>query len=99
LAHPSLAEAVVVGVPDEDGLAQPVAYVVGRPGVRVDPDELIAFCRGGLASFKRPRLVVEVDELPKTATGKIQRYRLRALATATEAPVPTTPADVAEVQS
>jgi benzoate-CoA ligase len=99
LEHPSLAEAVVVGVPDEDGLDKPVAYVVGRPGVRVDPDELIAFCRGGLASFKRPRLVVEVDELPKTATGKIQRYRLRALATATEAPVPTTPADVAEVQS
>jgi benzoate-CoA ligase family protein len=99
LEHPALAEAVVVGVPDEDGLDKPVAYVVGRPGERVDPDELIAFCRAELASFKRPRLVVEVDELPKTATGKIQRYRLRALATATEAPVPTTPADVAEVQS
>jgi benzoate-CoA ligase len=99
LEHPALAEAVVVGVPDEDGLDKPVAYVVARPGRRVDPDELIAFCRAGLASFKRPRLVVEVDELPKTATGKIQRYRLRALATATEAPVPTTPSDVAEVQS
>jgi benzoate-CoA ligase family protein len=96
LEHPALAEAVVVGVPDADGLDKPVAYVVPRPGAHVDPDEVIAFCRAGLAAFKRPRLVVEVSELPKTATGKIQRYRLRALATA--APVVTTPADVAEAQ-
>ena len=99
LEHPAVAEAVVVGVPDADGLDKPVAYVVPRPGMAVDQDEIIAFCRAGLASFKRPRLVVEVDELPRTATGKIQRFRLRALATATEAPVPVTPADVAEVQS
>jgi benzoate-CoA ligase family protein len=99
LEHPALAEAVVVGVPDEDGLDKPVAYVVPRAGARIDPDEVIAFCRSGLASFKRPRLVVEVEELPKTATGKIQRYRLRAMAVATTAPVPGTPADVAEVQA
>lgn len=99
LEHAAVAEAVVVGVPDADGLDKPVAYVVPRPGVVLDQDEIIAFCRAGLASFKRPRLVVEVDELPRTATGKIQRFRLRALATATEAPVPTTAADVAEVQS
>jgi benzoate-CoA ligase len=99
LEHPALAEAVVVGVPDEDGLDKPVAYVVARAGARIDPDEVIAFCRSGLASFKRPRLVVEVEELPKTATGKIQRYRLRAMAVATTAPVPGTPADVAEVQA
>jgi benzoate-CoA ligase len=54
-----------------------VAYVVPRPGARVDPDELIAFCRAGLASFKRPRLVIEVSELPKTATGKIRKPDLR----------------------
>ncbi|MCW0213366.1 MAG: benzoate-CoA ligase family protein [Pseudonocardia sp.] len=80
LEHPGLAEAVVVGVPDADGLDKPVAYVVPRDGVVVDPDEVIAFCRAGLAAFKRPRAVVPIAELPKTATGKIQRYRLRALA-------------------
>jgi benzoate-CoA ligase len=99
LEHPSLAEAVVVGVPDADGLDKPVAYVVPRPGATVDADELIAFCRAGLASFKRPRLVIEVAELPKTATGKIQRYRLRERATAQVAPVPTSLTDVAEAQA
>ncbi len=99
LEHPGLAEAVVVGVPDADGLDKPVAFVVARPGVTIDPDEIIAFCRAGLASFKRPRLVIEVSELPKTATGKIQRYRLRKLATAPEAPVATTPADVSDAQT
>ena len=99
LEHPALAEAVVVGVPDADGLDKPVAYVVPRPGATVDADELIAFCRAGLASFKRPRLVIEVAELPKTATGKIQRYRLREQATAQVAPVPTSLTDVAEAQA
>jgi len=80
LEHPGLAEAVVVGVPDDDGLDKPVAYVVAMPGAVVDPDEVIAFCRAGLASFKRPRAVVVVAELPKTATGKVQRYRLREMA-------------------
>lgn len=78
LEHPGLAEAVVVGVPDADGLDKPVAFVVARDaGHAPTPDELVAFCREGLASFKRPRVVVAVDELPKTPTGKIQRYRLR----------------------
>lgn len=99
MEHPDLAEAVVVGVPDSDGLDKPVAYVVPRPGVHVDADEVIAFCRAGLASFKRPRLVVEVSELPRTATGKIQRFRLRELAAATVAPAPKAPTDVAESQA
>ncbi|WP_300007868.1 benzoate-CoA ligase family protein [Pseudonocardia sp.] len=99
LEHPGLAEAVVVGVPDADGLDKPVAYVVPRPGHTLDPDEIVAFCRAGLASFKRPRQVIEVAELPKTATGKIQRFRLRAQAAATVTPVPTTAADVAEAQA
>ncbi len=83
MEHPGLAEAVVIGVPDADGLDKPVAYVVPKAGTHVDPDEVIAFCRAGLASFKRPRLVVEVSELPRTATGKIQRFRLRAMAAGT----------------
>ncbi|MFC5995193.1 benzoate-CoA ligase family protein [Pseudonocardia hispaniensis] len=88
LEHPDLAEAVVVGVPDADGLDKPIAYVVPRPGAVVDADEVIGFCRAGLASFKRPRAVVTVDELPKTATGKVQRYRLRALAGSAPSPKP-----------
>ena len=80
LAHPAVAEAVVVGVPDEDGLDKPVAFVVPMPGQTVDEDDLIAFCKLELASFKRPRKVVQVAELPKTATGKIQRFRLREAA-------------------
>jgi benzoate-CoA ligase len=98
LEHPALAEAVVVGVPDEDGLDKPVAFVVPRPGATVEPDEVIAFCRAGLAAFKRPRQVIQVDELPKTATGKIQRYRLRATAKATTTPPATTETDLAEAK-
>ncbi|MFB4314243.1 benzoate-CoA ligase family protein [Actinomadura sp. 21ATH] len=80
LAHPDVAEVAVVGVPDADGLDRPVACVVPMAGGKVDPDGLIAWCREGLASFKRPRGVVELAELPKTATGKIRRNVLRDLA-------------------
>jgi acyl-coenzyme A synthetase/AMP-(fatty) acid ligase len=59
-------------------LDKPVAAVVVRPGATVREDELVAFCRAGLAAFKRPRRVIVVDSLPKTATGKLQRYRVRA---------------------
>jgi benzoate-CoA ligase len=79
LAHPHVAEAVVVGVPDSDELDKPVACVVPVPGKEIDPDELIQWCRAGLASFKRPRVVVPMTELPKTATGKIRRNVLRDL--------------------
>lgn len=57
-----------------------MACVVPAAGTRVDEDELIAFCREGLAAFKRPRAVLVLDELPKTATGKIQRVVLRRVA-------------------
>jgi benzoate-CoA ligase family protein len=79
LEHPDIAEAVVVGVLDADGLDKPVACVVPVPGRDVDPDEVIRWCRQGLASFKRPRAVVVLAELPKTATGKIRRNVLRDL--------------------
>jgi benzoate-CoA ligase family protein len=77
LQHPAVAEVAVVGAPDGDGLVKPVACVVAAPGRTVDADELVAWCREGLAAFKRPRAVVVLAELPKTATGKIQRFRLR----------------------
>ncbi|MCU7727723.1 hypothetical protein ODJ79_28735 [Actinoplanes sp. KI2] len=67
----------MVGLPDADGIDKPVAAVVARDAVT--EDELIRWCRDGLAAFKRPRQVVFVGELPKTATGKMQRYRVREL--------------------
>jgi benzoate-CoA ligase len=79
LQHPSVAEAVVVAAPDGDGIDKPVACVVGMSDHTIDPDELIAFCRAGLASFKRPRGIVELAELPKTATGKIRRNVIREM--------------------
>jgi benzoate-CoA ligase family protein len=77
LQHPSVAEVAVVAAPDGDGLDKPVACVVAAAGATVDPDELIAWCREGLAAFKRPRAVIGVVELPKTATGKVRRNVLR----------------------
>ncbi|MGH3437546.1 MAG: benzoate-CoA ligase family protein [Sciscionella sp.] len=80
LEFPGVAEAVVVGVPDSDDLDKPVACVVAVSGQHVDPGELIQWCRDGLAAFKRPRAVIEVTELPKTATGKVRRNVVREMA-------------------
>jgi benzoate-CoA ligase len=77
LVHPDVAEVAVVAAYDDAGLEKPVACVVPKPGRHVDPAALIAFCRQGLAAFKRPRAVVEFAELPKTATGKVRRNVLR----------------------
>jgi benzoate-CoA ligase family protein len=85
LQHPAVAEAAVVGLPDENGIDKPVAAVVTRDAVT--EDELIGWCRDGLAAFKRPRQVLFVDELPKTATGKMQRFRVRELAARLTVPV------------
>jgi benzoate-CoA ligase family protein len=78
--HEAVAECAVVGHRDADGLEEVVACVVPMPGQAVDGDELIAFCREGLAAFKRPRQVLVVEGLPKTATGKIQRVVVREIA-------------------
>jgi benzoate-CoA ligase family protein len=80
LAHDAVAQAVVVAAPDTDGLEKPVAYVILQPGRSATEAELIEFCRQGLPSFKRPRRVVFTDGYPTTATGKIRRVELRALA-------------------
>ncbi len=77
LQHEAVAEVAVVGLPDENGLDKPVAAVVLR-GIATE-DELIRWCRAGLAAFKRPRHIVFVTDLPKTATGKMQRFRVREL--------------------
>jgi len=81
LAHPAVLEAAVVGAPDEHGLEKPKAFVVVREGRPADNGlvkELQDFVKQRLAPYKYPRWVEFVPELPKTATGKIQRYKLRA---------------------
>jgi benzoate-CoA ligase family protein len=80
LAHPAVAQAVVVAAPDADSLEKPVAYVVLAAGAAVTEAELIEHCREGLPSFKRPRAVVFTDGFPTTATGKIRRVELRTMA-------------------
>jgi benzoate-CoA ligase family protein len=80
--HSDVSQVVVVSLPDADGLDKPVACVVLSPGSATVPADLVAFCRDGLAAFKRPRHVLVFDELPQTATGKLQRFRIRELALA-----------------
>ena len=78
MQHPAVLEAAVVGTQDADGLIKPKAFVVlqARPAGRAS-DELKAFVKERLAPYKYPRWIEFIDELPKTATGKIQRFRLR----------------------
>ena len=79
-AHPGVLEAAVVGAADENGLVKPKAFVAlkqpGGAGPALE-SELVRFVRDRLAPFKYPRWIEFVDELPKTASGKIQRFRLR----------------------
>ncbi|HEY8091885.1 MAG TPA: benzoate-CoA ligase family protein [Polyangiaceae bacterium] len=79
-SHEAVLEAAVVGHEDDEGLVKPRAYVVlkAKGGGDALAEELKAFVKGRLAPYKYPRWIVFVDELPKTATGKIQRFRLRA---------------------
>ncbi len=77
MLHPAVLEAAVIGKPDVDGLTKTKAYVVLKAGKTVSADELKVFVKDRLAPYKYPRFIEFVDELPKTATGKIQRFRLR----------------------
>jgi fatty-acyl-CoA synthase len=77
LRHPAVQEVAIVGLPDEKWGETPHAFVVLREGASVTEADLIAFARKHLAHFKAPRGVTFVDELPKTATGKIQKFVLR----------------------
>jgi fatty-acyl-CoA synthase len=77
LHHPAIQEAAVVGLPDARWGEAPHAWVVLKDGASLDDGELRAFCRERMAHFKVPHSFTVVDELPKTATGKIQKYVLR----------------------
>ncbi len=81
IGHPAVLEAAVVGHADGDALVKPRAFVVLKPqagsGDEALTAELMALCKGTLAPYKYPRWVEYVPELPKTATGKIQRFKLR----------------------
>jgi fatty-acyl-CoA synthase len=77
LRHPAVMEAAVVGVPDDRWGEAPHGFIVLKPGAAAGEDDLRAFAREKLAHFKVPRGFTFVPELPKTATGKIQKYVLR----------------------
>jgi fatty-acyl-CoA synthase len=77
--HPAVLEAAVVAQPDDHWGERPCAFVTLRPDIHATENEIISFCRDNLAHFKCPTRIV-FGELPKTATGKIQKFKLRQLA-------------------
>jgi benzoate-CoA ligase len=79
IQHPAVLECAVIGKEDVDGLTKTKAFVVLKDGQQVDEATLKAFVKDRLAAYKYPRFIEFISELPKTATGKIQRFRLREL--------------------
>jgi fatty-acyl-CoA synthase len=77
VSHPAVLEAAVVGVPDEQWGERPKAFVVLVEGASATPEELIEHVKGRIARYKAPRDVELVTELPKTSTGKVQKFELR----------------------
>ncbi|MDE2048657.1 MAG: AMP-binding protein, partial [Betaproteobacteria bacterium] len=79
MTHAAVLEAAVIGMQDDDGLVKPKAYVVLKAGQPADVGALQQHVKAQLAPYKYPRWIEFMPELPKTATGKIQRFRLRQL--------------------
>src|SRR5690606_34997981 len=79
LQHDAVSECAVIGVPDSKWGESVCAIVVLKPGVRVSDSELIEFSKSQIASYKKPRKIVFVPELPKLVTGKINKLELRKL--------------------
>jgi benzoate-CoA ligase len=81
MSHPAVLETAVVGRNDENGLAKPKAYIVLKSEYQPSDElakEIQAYVKKTIAAYKYPRWIEFVKDLPKTATGKIQRYKLRA---------------------
>ncbi len=77
--HPDILEVAVIAIPDEKWGEVPLAIIVLQPEARPTEEEIILYCRENMAHFKAPKTVEFVEELPKTATGKLQKYRLREM--------------------
>jgi len=76
-SHPGVLQAAVIGMPDEQWGELVTAVIVRKPGAEVTEDDIVAQCRSQLASFKRPRQVIFLDDLPQTVSGKIRKNVLR----------------------
>ncbi|MFC7372549.1 AMP-binding protein [Fictibacillus iocasae] len=76
-SHPAILDVQVIGVPDEKYGERVAAAIMLKEGMMLSPDELISYCRGKIARHKIPEHILFVDEYPMTASGKIQKYKLR----------------------
>lgn len=76
-SHPLIKHVAVVGIPDEVKGAVPMAYVVLKQGAKAEPGDIIDFCRNNITSYKVPRYVEFIDELPLTSSGKVQKFELK----------------------
>ncbi|MYF31632.1 MAG: hypothetical protein F4169_22830, partial [Gammaproteobacteria bacterium] len=77
LEHPAVQQVAVVGLPDRRLSEVPVAFVERKPDADIEADDVFAYCRGKVASFKIPRHAIFIDEFPMTASGKIRKVELR----------------------
>jgi fatty-acyl-CoA synthase len=80
--HPGVQDAQVIGVPSERYGEEVMAWVIPRTGTTLTADDIIAFCKGRIATYKIPRYVKFVDAYPMTVTGKVQKFRMREMAVA-----------------
>jgi len=76
-SNPAVLDVAVIGVPDEKWGERPKAFVVRKPGADLDDAELIAYLQEHIARFKVPKAIEFVDHLPRTSTGKTQKFELR----------------------